>query len=226
VAHASRIVVVSVIAVSAWAATACGGDDGGVPRTPAEAAESRPTMQQLGPAAGPGKPPSSPDLVRARTELQRRFRDPLAHADTAAGARLAAETLLTAATTESDRALKWLMLDEARRLGEASGQASLVSRAITQASAFYDVDAVDMELRCLKQIPLRGLDAPRAASLASAAEDIATRAEADHRLDKAVSATLLAYRAWQRAGNKEAARQAAVRHDALVQMKNPVQMKK
>jgi hypothetical protein len=83
-----------------------------------------------------------------------------------------------------------------------------------------------MELRCLKQIPLRGLDAPRAASLASAAEDIATRAEADRRMDKAVSATLLAYRAWQRAGNKEAARQAAVRHDALVQMKNPVQMKK
>jgi hypothetical protein len=44
-------------------------------------------------------------------------------------------------------------------------------------------------------------------------------------MDKAVSATLLAYRAWQRAGNKEAARQAAVRHDALVQMKNPVQMR-
>jgi hypothetical protein len=54
---------------------------------------------------------------------------------------------------------------------------------------------------------------------ASAAENIATRAEADQRLDKAVSATLLAYRAWQRAGNKEAAHQAAARHDALVQAK-------
>jgi hypothetical protein len=109
------------------------------------------------------------------------------------------------------------MLDEARRLGEAAGQAGLVNRAITLAAATYDFDAIDTELRCLKQIPLRGLDAQRAASLASAAENIATRAEADQRLDKAVSATLLAYRSWQRAGNKEAAHQAAARHDALVQ---------
>jgi enoyl-CoA hydratase/carnithine racemase len=109
------------------------------------------------------------------------------------------------------------MLDQARQLGEAAGQAGLVNRAITLASATYDFDAIDMELRCLKQIPLRGLDATRAASLASAAEAIATRAEADRRPDKAVAATLLAYRAWQRAGNKDAARQAASRHDALVQ---------
>ncbi len=176
-------------------------------------------MQQLMTSGGLFKPPSSSDLVRARSELHRRFRDPLSHADTAAGARLAAETLLTAATTEDDPSLKWLMLDEARRLGEAAGQAGLVHRAITLASAGYDVDAIDMELRCLKQIPLRGLDARRAADLASAAENVATRAEADQRLDKAVAATLLAYRAWQRAGNKEAARQAAARHDTLVQGK-------
>lgn len=173
-------------------------------------------MQQLAPSGGVGKPPASTDLVRARSELHRRFHEPLSHADTAAGARVAAENLLTSASTEDDRAIKWLMLEEARRLGEASGQATLVSRAIMLASTQFDIDAIDLELRCLKQIPLRGLDTRRAASLATAAEDVATRAEADQRVDKAVAATLLAYRAWQRAGNKEAARLAAARHDALV----------
>ena len=176
-------------------------------------------MKQLGTTGGLDKLPSSSDLALSRAELQRRFREPLSHTNTAAGARLAAETLLTAAATEKDRSLKWLMLDQARRLGEAAGQASLVNRAITMAAAAYDFDAIDLELRCLKQIPLRGLDARRASSLASAAEDIATRAEAEQRLDKAMAATLLAYRAWQRAGNKEAARQASVRHDAMVQGK-------
>ncbi len=218
-AHASRIVLASVIAITAWNASARAAEDAAARPAPAETGEPRPTMHQLGASAGLGKPPSSRDQIRARSELQRRFREPLSHTDTAAGARLAAETLLTAATTESDRSLQWLMLDEARRLGEAAGQAGLVHRAITLASAVYDFDAIDMELRCLKQIPLRGLDTQRAASLASAAENIATRAEADQRLDKAVTATLLAYRAWQRAGNKEAARQAAARHDALVQGK-------
>ena len=136
----------------------------------------RPTMQQLSPHSGLDTPPSPRDLAESRTELKRRFREPLSHAGTAAGARLAAETLLTAAATENDRSLKWLMLDEARQLGAAAGQAGLVSRAITLASATYDFDAIETELRCLKQIPLRGLDATRAASLANAAEAIATRA--------------------------------------------------
>ena len=216
-AHASRITLAGFLASVAWLTAVCAAEDSAGQTAQPETAELRPSMHQLGPARGIGKAPSSRDLVRARSELQRRFREWLSHADTAAGARLAAETLLNEATTEGDRALKWLMLDEARRLGEASGQAALVSRAVTMTSAVFDVDAIDLELRCLKQIPLRGLDTQRAASLASAAENIATRAEADQRLDKAVAAMLLAYRAWQRAGNKEAARLAGVRHDTLVQ---------
>ena len=208
----------AVIPVLAWTIAVRAAEDESVRSSPVETVEIRPRMEQLSTTAGLDKPPSSRDLALSRAEMQRRFRESLSHANTAAGARLATETLLTAAITENDRSLKWMMLDEARRLGEASGQASLVNRAITMAAA-YDVDAIDMELRCLKQIPLRGLDAQRASSLASAAENIATRAEADQRLDKAVSATLLAYRAWQRAGNKEAAHRAAVRHDALVQAK-------
>ena len=208
----------AVIPVLAWTIAVRAAEDESVRSSPVETVEIRPRMEQLSTTAGLDKPPSSRDLALSRAEMQRRFRESLSHANTAAGARLATETLLTAAITENDRSLKWLMLDEARRLGEASGQASLVNRAITMAAA-YDVDAIDMELRCLKQIPLRGLDAQRASSLASAAENIATRAEADQRLDKAVSATLLAYRAWQRAGNKDAARQAAARHDALVREK-------
>ena len=176
---------------------------------------SRPTMQQAGPNNTLNGPPSARDVAESRPAFRRRFRDSLAHTDTAVGARTASETLLVAAATEDDRTLKWMMLDEARRLGEAAGQAGLVSRAIMLASAFYDFDAIDMELRSLKLIPLRGLDAKRATNLALAAEQIATRAEADQRLDKAATAELLAYRAWQRAGNTPAARQAAARHDAL-----------
>ena len=216
-AHDSRTILATVLAMVTWATPLCLADDEAAGPASVETAERRPTMQQLGPSGGLGKAPSSRDLVRARSELQRRYHEPLSHADTAAGARLAAETLLEDANTENDRALKWLMLDEARRLGEAAGQAALVTRAIMLSSTVCDVDAIELELRALKQIPLRGLDARRAASLASAAEDIATRAEADQRIDKAVAATLLAYRAWQRAGNKEAARLAAIRHDALVQ---------
>ena len=218
-AHVRSIAIAAVIPVLVWPGAVCAAEDVGVQPATAETAELRPRMEQLGTTGGLDKPPSSRDLASSRAELQRRFRESLSHANTAVGARLAAETLLTAAVTENDRSLKWLMLDEARRLGEAAGQASLVNRAITMAAAVYDFDAIDMELRCLKQIPLRGLDARRASSLASAAENIATRAEADQRLDKAVSATLLAYRSWQRAGNKEAAHQAAARHDALVQGK-------
>ena len=218
-AHVRSIAIAAVIPVLVWTGAVCAAEDAGVRSATAETAELRPRMEQLGTTGGLDKPPSSRDLASSRAELQRRFRDSLSHTNTAVGARLAAETLLTAAVTENDRSLKWLMLDEARRLGEAAGQASLVNRAITMAAAVYDFDAIDLELRCLKQIPLRGLDARRASSLASAAENIATRAEADQRLDKAVSATLLAYRSWQRAGNKEAAHQAAARHDALVQGK-------
>lgn len=213
--HSSAIVLASFIAISAWVAMAHAGDDAAVEQPAAEDAHDRPTMQQLRPGSSRDKPPSSRNLIESRAELRRRFREPLSHADTAAGARLAAETLLTAAITEDDLSLKWVMLDEARRLGEAAGQAGIVSRAISLASGVFEFDAIDLELRCLKQIPLRGLDARRAASLASAAEDIATRAEADQRLDKAADASLLAYRAWQRAGNKAAARQAATRHDAM-----------
>jgi len=187
--------------------------------TTAATASIRPTMEQFAPERARDKPPSSRDLVVGRAEIERRFREPLSHADTAAGARLAAEELLAAATNEHDRTLKWLMFDESRRLGEAAGQAGLVNRAITLAAATYDFDAIDVELRCLKQIPLRGLDATRAAGVARAAEDIATRAEADRRPDKAMAATMLAYRAWQRSGNKDAARQAAIRHDTLTQQK-------
>ena len=58
-----------------------------------------------------------------------------------------------------------------------------------------------------------GLSASAAA--AEVAERLATRAETDRRLDDAVAAQGLAIRAWQRAGNKAAAFQAAARHDAL-----------
>ncbi len=200
-----------------WLTTACtAGDFSGEPAE-ANTTDGRPTMRQMPAGTTLPRPPSSRDLVWGRSELRRRFREQLSHADTGAGARVAAEALLTAAATENDRSLKWVMLEESRRLGETAGQADLVSRAILLAAAAYEFDAIGLELRSLKQIPLRGLDARRAATLASAADKIAIRAEADSRPDMAAAAALLAVRAWQRAGNKTAAAQAAARHDAMIQ---------
>ena len=90
----------------------------------------RPTMRQLRSRSTLPRPPSSRDVINGRVELRRRFREELSHADTGAGATLAAEALLTAAVEETEHSLKWVMLEEARRLGEAAGQAAIVSRAI------------------------------------------------------------------------------------------------
>lgn len=181
----------------------------------AGAEPGRPVMREL-PPGGLDRPPSQRDLVDARVELQRRFREPLARATSAAGANRAVETLLDAATAEEDRSLKWLMLAEARRLAGAAGNAPALDRAIVLASASYEFDAIAEELRDLGEIPLQGLDPSRAAGLAQVAERLATRAETDGRLDTALAAQALAVRAWQRTGDKRAAARAATRHDALV----------
>jgi len=171
-------------------------------------------MREL-PAAALDRPPSPRDLVDARAELRRRFREPLFRADTAAGANRAAEVLLDAAIAEPDRAVKWAMLAEARRLAVAAGNALAVDQAIVLASANYAFDEIAAELQALHEIPLRALDPGRAMRLAEVAERLATRAEADRRLDDAIAAQSLAVRAWQRTGNTAAALMAAQRHDAI-----------
>jgi len=157
-------------------------------------------------------PPSQRALVDARVELRRRHREVLFRADTTAGAERAAEVLLEAGAGEPDRALKWLLFDEARRLGVAAGNALVVHRAVTLASATYDFDALDVEHRSLEEIPLRGVSPQRAVAVAETAEGLAARAEADGRLDLALSAQDLAIKAWQRAGAVEACRRAMTRH--------------
>ena len=169
-------------------------------------AEDRPTMRQLPASAALPRPPSQRDLVDARAMLKARFKDALSHTETAAGARTAADVLLAAAHDEPQAALKWLMLDEARRLGAAAGSAEIVSRAVALTSAVFDVDELALELESLAEIPLRPLDPARASRLAEAAERIATRAQTDGRADLAADARNLACKAWQRAGNTAAAR--------------------
>ena len=186
---------------------------------PAAAAEpraatvaQRPVMTSLPQAALLEQPPSRRALVDARAELKQRYWEPLFRAKTAAGADRAAEMFVEAAATEPDRALKWLLLEEARRLGAASGNAAVIHQSITLASASWEFDALSIEHRALEEIPLRGLSGQRAVKLAEAAEAVATRAEIDGRLDLALDAQDLAIRAWQRAGAREACRRAMVRH--------------
>ena len=202
---------------AAWTAAAAEPQSAADVATPAE----RPTMRQLDAARAASAVPTPQEITTSRPELRRRFRGPLSRAGSFAGAGHAAELLLSAAASEPDRTLRWLMIDEARRLGEAAGQAVIVARAIAAASAAYDFDAVEAELRSLKQIPLRGLDATRAAGVAVAAERVAVRAAADDRPDKTIAAEMLASRAWQRAGDVAAARRAAERHDAAVAAESP-----
>ena len=176
---------------------------------------ARPSMRSLESASALGRPPSKRALIDARKRLQERFGETLSHTDTAVGARLAVEILMAAATEETDPALRWLLLDEGRRLGAAVGSAETVTLAVKRASAFYEFDALEMEFRSLTEIPIRALSALKATQLAETAESLATRAETDRRLDLAARSQNLAVRAWQRAGNPTAARTAAIRHDLL-----------
>ncbi len=172
-------------------------------------------MEQLVPEPTSARLPTQRELVDAREIVERRFGDVLASAGSAAGATAAATTLLEAAASEEDRAVKWLLLTEARRLAAAAGNATVVDRSIVMAAAVYEFDAVAEEQRTLREIPLRALDPARAAALAEVAEGLAERADADGRRDAAVDAWHLAIRGWQRSGNREAARRAALRLGAV-----------
>ncbi|MFM9058763.1 MAG: hypothetical protein ACKOSQ_06545 [Planctomycetaceae bacterium] len=192
------------------AVVACGT----VPAATAGGADERPTrpqMRQLQPTRPGGLPPSDRELVDARAVIERRFREPLAHTGTAAGASAAATMLLDAATAEEEPAVKWALLVEARRLAAAAGNAAGVDRAIVLADATFEFDAIKAEQHALRGIPLRALDRSRAAQLAQVAEGLAERAEADGRPEVAADSWALAMRGWQRAGDLAAARRAATR---------------
>lgn len=199
----ARIIVVGVILTAGGIRAADTG--------PEQVTAARPTMRQLPAAAAGTLPPTARQLVDARETFAERFREPLSRTRTVAGAHAAAALLLDAAAVEDDRALKWLMLAEARRLAAAAGDAATVDRAAVLAGASYEFDALAEECRALEEIPLRGLDPPRAAGLAGVAEGLATRAEADGRRDVAIDAQSLAIRAWERCGDIAAARRAAAR---------------
>lgn len=186
------------------------------PAAAGDAAPSRPTMRQLPAAASLEVPPSARALVDARAEFDRRYPGLLARGRTTAGALLVADALIEAAVTEEDRGVKWFMLAEARRMAVASGNAAALDRAVVLASATYEFDAVDAEYRALKEIPLRVLSPQRAADLAEVAERVAARAAGDGRRDLAISAQNLAIRGWQRAGLREPAKRAAIRHDEML----------
>jgi hypothetical protein len=180
-----------------------------------DAAPARLGVRQFPDAAMIDGPPSARELIDAREEFEARYPGVLARGRTSAGAAVLADVLIDEAAAEADRAVKWLMLAEARRMAVASGNAAAVDRAILQASATYEFDAIDEELRSLKEIPVRLLAPQRAAAFAEVAEKLAGRAESDGRINEAVTALDLAIRGWQRAGLVPAARKAAARYQQL-----------
>jgi hypothetical protein len=181
----------------------------------ADAPSGRLGVRQFPDAAVTDGPPSARELIDARADFEARYPGVLARGRTTAGAAVLADALIDEAAAEADRSVKWLMLAEARRMAVASGNAAAVDRAIVQASATFAFDAVDEELRSLKEIPVRLLAPERAVAFAEVAERVAGRAEGDGRMNEAAIALGLAVRGWQRAGHVPAARKAAARYQAL-----------
>jgi hypothetical protein len=172
-------------------------------------------MRSLESSAGGDGIPSKRALVDARSRFKRRFGIPGSRARTSSGTLREVDALLSAAIAENDPALKWVILDEARRLAVAAGSASAVTRCVRLASAEFEFDSEATEYRALVEIPLRALNPARARELALAAEGVSIRAETDLRPELAVLAQALAVRAWQRTGDGSATLHAAERHDAL-----------
>jgi hypothetical protein len=175
----------------------------------------RPRMQSLAPSSRGGVVPSQRVLVDARATFRQRYGNPATRARTSTATLLVAEALLAEATDESDPAVKWVILDEARKLAISAGSPQIIGRAVRIASSEFDFDALNVEYRSLLEIPLRALDPGRASELAAAAEGIATRAEIDRSFDLALLAQGLSVRAWQRAGNIDGARTASKRLESL-----------
>jgi len=186
-------------------------DEGATPRP------ERPRMQSLAPSSRGGAVPSQRALVDARATFRKRYGNPASRARTSTATLLVAEALLAEATDESDPAVKWVILDESRKLAISAGSPQIIGRAVRIASAEFDFDALNVEYRSLLEIPLRALEPGRASELAMAAEGIATRAEIDRSFDQALLAQGLSIRAWQRAGNIDGARTATKRLETLDQ---------
>jgi hypothetical protein len=196
----------------AGAAPPSSEDDEATTRRP-----ERPRMQSLAPSSRGGAVPSQRALVDARATFRQRYGNPADRARTSSATLLVAEALLAEATDQSDSAVKWVILDEARKLAISAGSPLIIGRAVRIASSEFDFDALNVEYRALLEIPLRALDPGRASELAEAAEGIATRAEIDRRFDLAILARGLSIRAWQRAGNIYGARTATKRLEVLEQ---------
>ena len=220
---AQRLVVLGMLAMPAGlplfdmtgrqavqAAPPSSEDDDGAASRP-----ERPRMQSLAPSSRGGAVPSQRALVDARATFRQRYGNPASRARTSTATLLVAEALLAEATDESDPAVKWVILDESRKLAISAGSPQIIGRAVRIASSEFDFDALNVEYRSLLEIPLRALDPGRASELAMAAEGIATRAEIDRSFDQAILAQGLSIRAWQRAGNIDGARTATKRLEAL-----------
>ena len=175
----------------------------------------RPQMQTLAPSQRSGALPSQRALVDARSEFRQRYGNPAARVRTSSATLLLAEALMAEAAGETDPAVKWVILEEARKLAISAGSPLVVGRSVRVASAEFDFDALAVEYRSLLEIPLRAIDPGRASDLANAAAGVATRAEVDQRYDVAILAQGLTIRAWQRAGNIHAARAASLRLESL-----------
>ena len=161
-------------------------------------------------------PPSAMALSKARVEYRRRHGDPRPGAGSLATVMTEADDLMAEAMAERSTAMRWVLLDEARKRGVAAGSAVVIGRAVRLLGAEFEIDELSLEYRSLREIPLRGVRGHRAAEIARSADALATTAEIDGRIGVAVDSLALSVRAWQAAGSPGDARSAAERHDSLL----------
>lgn len=204
----------TTLSITLATSAAAFADDGDQSDAPGE--DGRPRMRSLERRSASYPIPSAADLSKARAEYRRRQGGARERAGTSGAAVRKAENLMNEAASERSAAMRWVLLDEARKTGIAAGSATVVGRASRLLGAEFDIDDLALEYRSLREIPLRAVRGQRAAAIASSAESIATRAELRDSPLLAIDSLALAVRAWQVAGAAGAARASAERHDRLL----------
>jgi WD40 repeat protein len=141
-----------------------------------EAAELEPPSAQ--PARGPQKSPrpSGEAQARAREQLAASGDLDTEAAATPAAKRTAAERLLERAQQQTDAAVRYVLLDQARTLATEAGDVQVPFAAIEQMDRHYDADTVSLRADVVRQLSSEAKDDPSRGQLARLSIDVGKRA--------------------------------------------------